>query len=54
MNKSFAQLLSESDLAVPTQSQDIDVDLYYADTALTEEELAQLRTAFEARLAVQQ
>ena len=53
MNKSFAQLLAESSLA-PTKSQDVDVDLYYADTTLTEEELAQLRTAFETRLAVQQ
>lgn len=52
MDKSFKQILQESMLATQSQSQDVDVDLYYADTSLTEEELTQLRAAFEAKLAV--
>lgn len=52
MNKSFKQLLEESMLATQSQSADVDVDLYYSNKTLTEEELKQLRTAFEAKLAV--
>lgn len=36
-----------------TSTQDIDWDLYYEDSGITEEEIAQLTTAFNIRLAVQ-
>ena len=53
MDKSFKQLLEESMLATQeSQSADVDVDLYYSNITLTEEELTQLRAAFEAKLAV--
>ena len=48
---SFQQILEDSLLT--TSKPTSDRDLYYGDTGITEEELAQLRLAFETRLAVQ-
>ena len=36
-----------------TPTKDVDWDLYYEDTGITDEQIAQLRTIFETRLAVQ-
>ena len=36
-----------------TPTQNMDWDLYYEDSGITDEQIAQLRTMFETRLAVQ-
>lgn len=46
----FKDILAQF-MATPTQ--DIDWDLYYEDSGITDDQIAQLRTAFEIRLATQ-
>ena len=47
---SFQELL---DRFLADTSVDVDADLHYSDVPVTEEDLVQLRTMFETRLAVQ-
>lgn len=46
----FKDILAQF-MATPTQ--DIDWDLYYEDSGISDDQIALLRQAFEARLAVQ-
>ena len=46
----FKDILAQF-MATPTQ--DVDWDLYYEDSGITDEQIAQLRAAFETKLATQ-
>lgn len=38
---------------IATSTQDVDWDLYYEDSGITDDQIAQLRAVFETRLAAQ-